>query len=111
MWIRNELARLINIIMTITACIAKIDAKPEHREKVLFELSKIIAPTRQENGCISYDMYIDNSNSCVFMFYENWASEKDLDRHMESSHVSQCFEIIDDMLDSVEVTKLTKFET
>ena len=97
--------------MSRSRCIAKIASKPEYREKVLFELSKIIAPTWQENGCISYDMFIDNSNRCVFMFYENWASEQDLDRHMESSHVAQCFEIIDDMLESVEVTKLTKFET
>lgn len=94
--------------MTILTCIAKITAKEQHKETVLLELTKLIAPTRQEKGCINYDLHIDNNNSAVFMFHENWLSEQDLDAHLESNHIKQCFSIIGDMVESIELLRLTK---
>lgn len=94
--------------MTPLTCIAKITAKEEHKDTVSSELTKIIAPTRQEKGCINYDMHTDNENGLVFMFHENWQSEQDLDVHLESNHIKGCFDIIGDMLASVEITRLTK---
>jgi len=89
-------------------CIAKIIAQKEHKETVFSELTKIIKPTKLEKGCINYDLHTDNNNDLVFMFHESWESESDLDNHLESSHIKQCFEIIGNMLDSVEITRLTK---
>ncbi|WP_105168967.1 putative quinol monooxygenase [Pseudoalteromonas sp. T1lg23B] len=94
--------------MSILTCIAKLTAKPEHKETVASELRKIVLPTRNEHGCINYDMHIDNENDAVFMFHENWGSEQDLDNHLQSSHIKQCFEVIGDMLESVEISRLTK---
>ena len=53
-------------------------------------------------------MHTDNENGLVFMFHENWQSEQDLDVHLESNHIKGCFDIIGDMLASVEITRLTK---
>jgi len=89
-------------------CIAKITAQPQHTATVLAELSKIIAPTLKEKGCINYDLHIDNDNDAVFFFHENWQSEQDLDAHLESPHIKSCFDVIGDMLDSVEISRLTK---
>ncbi|MBD1584119.1 antibiotic biosynthesis monooxygenase [Pseudoalteromonas sp. S16_S37] len=61
-------------------------------------------PTRQEAGCINYDMHIDNQNDAVFMFYESREKEQDLDNHLESNHIKQCFEVIGEMLESVELS-------
>jgi len=94
--------------MNILTCIAKITAKEEYKETVLSELTKTITPTRQENGCINYDMHSCNDNDSVFIFHENWKSEQDLDKHLESNHIKQCFEVIGDMLASVEISRLTK---
>lgn len=94
--------------MGILTCIAKITAKAEHKDTVFAELTKLVAPTLQEPGCINYDMHTDINNEAVFMFYENWQSEQDLDNHLESSHIKQCFEVIGEMLDSVDVTRLAK---
>jgi len=94
--------------MEVLTCIAKIIAQEEHKEIVLTELIKIINPSKKEHGCINYDMHIDNENDSIFIFHENWESEQDLNVHLESSHIKECFEIIGDMLDSVEISRLTK---
>jgi len=94
--------------MSILTCIAKLTAKEQHKETVLLELTKLIVPSRREEGCINYDLHIDNNNNSVFMFHENWASELDLDKHLETNHIKQCFDIIGDMLDSSEVSRLNK---
>ena len=94
--------------MNISTCIAKITAKEEHSETVFSELTKIISPTRVEDGCLNYDMHTDNNNPSVFMFHENWESEQALDKHLESIHIKQCFEVIGDMLETVEISRLTK---
>ncbi|CAM4101731.1 putative quinol monooxygenase [Pseudoalteromonas byunsanensis] len=94
--------------MSILTCIAKLTAKSEYKETVASELRKIVLPTRSENGCINYDMHIDNENDVVFVFHETWQSEQDLDNHLQSSHIKQCFEVIGDMLESVEISRLTK---
>jgi quinol monooxygenase YgiN len=94
--------------MKILTCIAKITALEEHKETVLSELSKIVIPTQKERGCINYDLHMDNKNDTVFFFHENWESEKDLEAHQESSHIKECFSVIGKMLDSVEISKLTK---
>ncbi|WP_144393896.1 putative quinol monooxygenase [Pleionea sediminis] len=94
--------------MKTLTCIAKITAKEAHKETVLSELTKIISPTLEEKGCINYDMHTDNDKDNTFIFYENWESELDLNNHMESEHIKQCFEVIGDMLDSVEISKLSK---
>lgn len=94
--------------MNILTCIAKITAQEEHKEIVLSELTKIIKPTQKENGCINYDMHIDNENDSIIIFHENWESEQDLNAHLESSHIKECFDVIGEMLESVEISRLTK---
>jgi quinol monooxygenase YgiN len=51
---------------------------------------------------------VDNENDTIFIFHENWESEKDLEAHKKSSHIKECFSVIGEMLDSVEISKLTK---
>ncbi|OUS24802.1 antibiotic biosynthesis monooxygenase [Gammaproteobacteria bacterium 45_16_T64] len=97
--------------MKALICIAKITALEKHKETVLSELSKIVTPTQKEQGCINYDLHIDNENDATFVFHESWESEQDLDAHLESLHIKECFNIIGEMLDSVEISKLTKVST
>lgn len=89
-------------------CIATITAKEAHKETVLAELSKLVLPTQKEQGCVNYDLHIDNANDCIFIFHENWLSEPDLKAHGESSHIKACFEVIGEMIDSVDMSKSTR---
>lgn len=52
-------------------------------------LSSLPAPTRQEAGCVNYDLHQSVNDPTVFLFHENWRSQEDLDRHLKSAHVTQ----------------------
>ncbi|WP_420401791.1 putative quinol monooxygenase [Flagellimonas sp.] len=68
--------------------VARILAKPEKRELVKSELIKLIAPTREEEGCINYDLHQDNENENLFLFYENWTTRELWQKHMDNPHIA-----------------------
>ena len=63
--------------------IARVKAKPGKEEDVLKELSSLIAPSRQDAGCLNYELHRSASDPASFMFHENWASRELLDRHLD----------------------------
>lgn len=97
--------------MNKLTCIAKLEAKEGHEDQVRLELTKLLAPTRKEKGCINYDMHVDNEAPNVFMFHETWESEADLDNHLNSDHIKACFGSIEGLLASVDVRRLTMIES
>jgi quinol monooxygenase YgiN len=72
--------------------IARIRAKAGLEETVLQEMSKLLSPTRSEPGCINYDLHVSSSDPTHFMFHENWESESDLARHLQSPHLKAWLE-------------------
>ncbi|CDX14112.1 conserved hypothetical protein [Mesorhizobium plurifarium] len=78
--------------------IGTIVAKPETREELQAILSGFVEPTRAEEGCINYDFHVDAADLCVFMFYENWRSKDDLDRHLAMPHLKPLFGRLDDLV-------------
>ena len=67
--------------------VARIEAKKDKIELVKSELLKLIAPTRNEEGCLQYDLHQDNDRPEVFLFYENWTSRELWQNHMNSDHL------------------------
>ena len=60
--------------------IAYFYAKPEKVEEVEKILQNFVAQTRQEPGCVNYDLHrADDPN--VFVFYENWRCREDWNVH------------------------------
>lgn len=78
--------------------IGTVTAKPETRAELRQLLSEQVAPTRLEDGCINYDFHVDSADPCVFVFYENWRSQKDLDDHLNEPHLMPLFSQIDRLL-------------
>ena len=79
--------------------VATIKARNDTAEEVRARLSRLVEPTRKEKGCVEYTLYQDNDNPSVFIFYENWESQTDLDAHMKSPHFKECFAAIEGMFD------------
>lgn len=73
--------------MTTLTLVARIEAKKENIELVKSALLKLIEPTRQEEGCLQYDLHQDNENPEVFLFFENWATRKLWQTHMSNDHL------------------------
>ncbi|WP_394131941.1 putative quinol monooxygenase [Shewanella maritima] len=74
--------------MSKLTIIANIIAKQDNIEHVKAELIKLIAITRQEQGCINYDLHQDNENPAHFTFYENWTSRELWQTHMNNQHLA-----------------------
>ena len=82
--------------MNKITCIGKVVAKKEHHLIVKEELLKLLEPTRNEDGCINYDLHMDRESANIFFFHDTWESEAHLNAHLESEHVKSCIAIIGD---------------
>ena len=69
--------------MSHLTVVAEITAKPGSIEEVKAELQKLIDPTREENGCINYELHQSIENAATFIFHESWTSEEHLNVHLE----------------------------
>lgn len=67
--------------------LAKVKAKDTMAETVKQQCLALVAPTRTEAGCISYDLHQSAEDETLFMFYENWTSKKALDEHIRMPYL------------------------
>lgn len=67
--------------------VARFVARPDAIDEIKAILEGLIAPTRQEAGCIRYDLLHNEADSTDFVFDEEWASDAALDRHLETPHI------------------------
>lgn len=88
--------------------VANIVAKPDCIEVVRDELQKLIDITRAEEGCINYDLHVDNDNPAQFMFYENWESYDLWQEHMEGQHLQDFSSVTEGMLEDFNVMEMTQ---
>lgn len=47
---------------------------------------QLIAATRREPGCISYELFQSHADAAEMCFIEYWQSQADLDAHAASEH-------------------------
>jgi len=87
--------------------VAKVEANTDKVEFLKSELIKLIGPTRNEDGCIQYDLHQDNENPAVFIFYENWESRELWQKHMESSHLKTYMETTEGSVASFTLNEMT----
>lgn len=73
--------------MTALTIVANITAKEGKIDMVRAELIKLIETTRNEVGCVNYDLHQDNDNPAHFLFYENWESRDLWQAHMNNQHL------------------------
>jgi quinol monooxygenase YgiN len=68
--------------------VAHIEALPGEEALVREVLESYIAPTRLEEGCLRYDLFVDQSNPCKFTFIEEWTSLEAPQKHSQSPHLA-----------------------
>lgn len=93
--------------MSKLTIVALIQAHPEQIALVKAELEKLIAPTRNEPGCIDYDLHQDNDDPALFLFYENWQSRDLWQAHMSAPHIAAFGQATDGAVASVTVHEMT----
>lgn len=78
--------------------IAVLTAKPGSTETVGSALRELVAATRQEEGCVAYDLYESAAAAGTFITVERWRAQADLDAHMSTPHVAAAFAAAGDHL-------------
>lgn len=96
------------IRMTILTVIANIKAKADKIEEVKAELLKLIDATREEAGCINYDLHQDNQNPAHFLFYETWQNQSALDKHAATPHFVNFKAATAGLMEELTLNKMTK---
>ena len=75
--------------MTETPIVLNVhfQAAPGHEKDLGRELHAMVAPTREEAGCLVYELHFDPEDPGKFMFYEKFASQAALDLHVATPHL------------------------
>ena len=68
--------------------VAHLYAAPGNEALVQEVLEGFVAPTRQEEGCLRYDLFADLSDPTRFTFIEEWTSAEALEAHSRSAHIT-----------------------
>jgi quinol monooxygenase YgiN len=71
---------------TITV-VATFQARPGQEAELKKVLTGLVTPTRQEVGCLNYDLHAAPDEPAKFLFHENWTSQAHLDAHLQSPHL------------------------
>ncbi|EGR3112257.1 TPA: antibiotic biosynthesis monooxygenase [Vibrio parahaemolyticus] len=85
--------------------VAEVKAYPDSKDQVVNLLAGLLEPTRQEEGCCQYELYLDEKVEGLFMFQEIWASQEALDKHLQSPHMAMFLETLEEN-DWVEYTQI-----
>jgi len=72
---------------TKLSLVAFLRASAGNEEALGQRLLALVDASRQEPGCINYDVHQSNDDPAVWVMYENWRSREDLDSHFETPYL------------------------
>jgi quinol monooxygenase YgiN len=77
--------------------VATFQARSGKEAELRSLLTGLVAPTRKEPGCISYDLHVAEDAPGRFLFYENWTSHAAIDAHGETPHIKNLLSRVDEL--------------
>jgi quinol monooxygenase YgiN len=72
---------------TTLRVIARAKARPDYVAQVRDILRALVEATRQETGCLSYELLQNNSDPTDFVFVERWANAQAEQAHFVTPHL------------------------
>jgi len=77
--------------------VAKATVKEEMKESYLEKAFELIESTRNEEGCLSYELFQDIKDPGIFTFIEKWEDMDHLERHFNTEHFRRIVPLLKDM--------------
>ncbi|MEA5570601.1 putative quinol monooxygenase [Calothrix sp. UHCC 0171] len=78
--------------------LVSVAALPGKEKEVTSLLLQLVGPSRQEEGCIRYELLQNHVEPTEFVFIEEWESEVALMGHIDSIHVQEIFRELGNLL-------------
>ncbi|MEP7057685.1 MAG: putative quinol monooxygenase [Caldimonas sp.] len=72
----------------MTHVMARIVVKPESAEEARAILLQLVAASRREAGCVSYELFRRPDAPHVFQTFEAWSDQAAADAHMKTPHIA-----------------------
>ena len=88
--------------------IATLTAKRGSEAALAQVLLGLVAPTRQESGCLRYDLHRDPENPGLLVFVETWETREALQAHLKTPHYLAAHAAQSDLLSAKDVRILEK---
>ena len=82
----------------------------EKKEELKKELLALVGPTRAEEGCLCYDLHVDEDDDSLFFFYERWASKEAHAAHDKTAHVLRIKSVLPQLTTGVRMLFLKHVE-
>lgn len=78
--------------------VARTIARPDKVEELQSVLVALVEPTRQEAGCILYELMQNQEDPTDFTFIEEWESPAALQAHFETPHFKEAISKLDNLI-------------
>lgn len=89
--------------------VAKCDVKDEKRTDFVQSATELIDKSREDAGCISYELFHDFENPNIYFFIEEWKTPALAEQHSKTEHFVKYVPIIQGCLNGkFEISKLQK---
>jgi quinol monooxygenase YgiN len=74
----------------LTASLSLFEAKEGFEHILVEELTKLVRSSRQEAGCLLFDLYRISGKHSAFALYEVWQFRAAMEAHLGNLHTTRC---------------------
>jgi quinol monooxygenase YgiN len=83
--------------MSEVVVVGSFNARPGKEADAVEVFKALVEPTHREAGCILYALHQGVDDPRRLAFIERWASRELLDAHLQSAHVKQALERVEEI--------------
>jgi quinol monooxygenase YgiN len=76
--------------------VAVITAKAGSESVVESALKELAVASKQDKGCLGYDLFVSAAAAGTFITVEKWESQEDIDAHMAGPHIAKVITVAGD---------------
>lgn len=77
---------------------ARITARAGSETTLRSVLQDLVAPSRKESGCVSYDLFENEDHPLEFVTVEQWLDQAAADAHLATPHVVTAITLASELL-------------
>ncbi len=89
----------------------KFKCKAGAKDDLVKLVADLMAPSRQEEGCIQYSFYEDQFAPNTFLFYEEWRSRDDIEAHFSKPYFTSFMQGLSNLIDGQPNIKIFDIST
>ncbi|ACK70303.1 Antibiotic biosynthesis monooxygenase [Gloeothece citriformis PCC 7424] len=78
--------------------VARVMALPDKIEDLKLVFFPLVEATRQEKGCLQYELLHNQNDPTEFIFVETWETKECLEAHMKTEHFQIALKQLDGLV-------------